>query len=155
MSGWLDGTRPTDALEAKHRRLPGKNNTELAKKAEALYAKYGLPLMLQFEIADAISSQTPVEFPSSRRDQGTFGVAEEFISYAGTHSINVDTVILVAHRHHHERCRLVLERLGVKGLPDHDPYEGYDEEEAQPRVMSPEEYIVNDFASMAGMLGPK
>ncbi len=102
-----------------------------------------------------ISPQTAVDYPSSRQDQGTFGVAEEFIRYARGNNINTGTVIILAHRHHHERCRLVLERLGVNGLRYGDPYEGYDEEEAQPRVMSPEEYIVNDFSSMAGMLGPR
>jgi len=155
MEKWLAGTRPTDALEVQHRRRPGKNNEELAKRAVAIHSRLGLPLLLQFEIADAVNPPTPVVYASSRKDQGTFGVAEEFMSYAKTNNINTDTVIILAHRHHYERCRLVLERLGVKGLQDNDPYGGYDDEEAQPRVMSPEEYIVNDFASMAGMLEPK
>lgn len=154
MAGWLAGTRPTDALEVRLRRRPGKNNEELARRAKAIHSRLGLPLLLQFEIADAVSP-TPVVCSSSRKDQGTFPVGEEFMSYAKTNNIKTDTVIILAHRHHYERCRLVLQRLGVKGLPNDDPYEEYDEEEAQPRVMSPEECIVNDLASMADMLGPK
>ena len=155
MSRWLDGTRPTDALEAEHRRLPGRNNEDLAKRAASINAQLKLPLLLQFEIADALSPSTPVAFASSRKDQGTFSVAAEFINHSRANGIDAKTVIIVAHRHHYERCRLVLERLGSNGLQEDDPYDGYDKDEAQPRVMSPEEYIVNDFASMAGMLGHK
>ena len=49
----------------------------------------------------------------------------------------------------------MLKRMGVQSVPIPDPYEGYDEYEAQPRVMSAEEYIVNDFSSMAGMLAAR
>src|SRR5205814_2023160 len=52
MDQWLDGTRPTDELEARVRRRPGKNNTALAEIAEAIHAERNLPLYLQFEIAD-------------------------------------------------------------------------------------------------------
>jgi hypothetical protein len=38
-------------------------------------------------------------------------------------------------------------------LPIDDPYSEYDEFEAQPRVMSPEEFIVNDFVSVAALRG--
>jgi hypothetical protein len=56
--------------------------------------------------------------------------------------------VLLAHQHHYERCRIVLAHRGIKGLPAGEPYFDYDDFEAQPRVMSPEEFIVNDFVSM-------
>lgn len=151
MDEWWAGTRPTDELEARLRRRPGKNNTALAEIAEAIHAKRNLPLYLQFEIADALT-KTSVEFSSSRKDQGTFAVAAEFLDHAKKKALNTDYVLLLAHRHHYERCRIVLQRMGVQTAPIPNPYDGYDEDEAQPRVMSADEYIVNDFASMAGML---
>jgi len=155
MSRWLDGTRPTDALEVDRHRLPGRNNQEFARRAASLHAQHDLPLLLQFEIADALGGSAPVAFASSRKEQGTIAVTAEFIDFAQANRIDAKTVIVVAHRHHYERCRLILQRFGINGLQESDPYEGYDKDEAQPRVMSPEECIVNDFASMAGMLGPK
>lgn len=56
------------------------------------------------------------------------------------------------YHHHYERCRLILQsRFNIDGIACPEQYAGYDPFEAQPRVMSPNEYIVNDFASMAGM----
>ena len=78
-------------------------------------------------------------------------MANEFIAHAVNAGKRITTVIVVAHRHHYERCRIVLERLKITGLPTPNQYSGYDPLEAQPRAMSPEEVIVNDFASMAGM----
>lgn len=154
MAEWVVGTRPTDELEVKLRRRPGKNNSALARIAETIYANDQLPLYLQFEIADALT-QAPLAFSSSRKDQGTFAVAAEFIAHAQKNKVSTRAVVLLAHRHHHERCRIILTRMGVHTVSIHDPYDGYDECEAQPRVMSAEEYIVNDFASMAGMLATK
>lgn len=151
MAEWLDGTRPMDELEARLRRRPGKNNTALAKIAEAIYVSRRLPLYLQFEIADAVTPGR-VAFSSSRKDQNTIAVATEFIEHAKKEKVSINSVLLLAHRHHYERCRIVLNRMGVQSVPIPNPYEGYDENEAQPRVMSAEENIINDFASMAGML---
>ena len=63
MERWLDGTRPTDPLEAQLRRLPGRNNEELARRAESIRSSLGLPLLLQFEIADAITQIPPDFYP--------------------------------------------------------------------------------------------
>jgi len=47
--------------------------------------------------------------------------------------------------------------MGILGVPllGSNLYDKYDDDEAQARVMSPEEYIVSDFALMAGMLVAK
>lgn len=153
MDEWLDGTRPTDELEARLRRRPGKNNEALAEIAEQINKELGLPLYLQFEIADAVTNKAAVKFSSSRKDQGTFAVAAEFVDHAEKNVFGKRSVMLLAHQHHYERCRIVLKRMGVQRVPIPKRYPNeYDEQEAQPRVMSAEEYIVNDFASMAGML---
>ena len=148
MADWVPGTHPTDSLAVKLRRRPGKNNSALADIVMGIHNHRPLPLYLQFEIADVLPTSIPVEFSSSRVDQGTASVAKEFLD----HATSIRTVLLLAHQHHYERCRIILERMGVKSEPIPDLYAGYDDREAQPRTMSPEEYIVNDFASMAGML---
>ena len=148
MKAWSKGVDPRDENEVRAHRLPGANNAVLAEQARKLQLEYGHALYLQFEIADAIGSSAKVKYQSSRKDQGTAQVTDEFIAHAKE---PIRTVVVVAHRHHFERCRIILEKKGITGLPPHDQYSGYDPLEAQPRVMSPEEFIVNDFASMAGM----
>ena len=155
MASWVDGTHPTDELEVRLRRRPGKNNTELAKIAESIQTTQGLPLYLQFEIADAVSSNIPIVCASDRKDLVTIEVAATFLDHARNTISSVDTVVLLAHQHHFERCRIILERMGVACVSPNQTYNQYDEYEAQPRVMSPEEYIVNDFFSMARMFSTK
>ncbi|MCJ8300870.1 MAG: hypothetical protein MJK13_18320, partial [Pseudomonadales bacterium] len=75
MASWVDGSHPTDELEVRLRRLPGKNNTELAKIAEAIQTTQGLPLYLQFEIADAVSINIPIVCASDKKDLWTIDVA--------------------------------------------------------------------------------
>jgi hypothetical protein len=58
---------------------------------------------------------------------------------------------VVAHRHHYDRCRLLIEKVHIGAIRSPDLYEGYDPFEAQPRAMTPEDNIINDFASMVGM----
>ena len=155
MDEWLDGTRPTDELEARLRRRPGKNNEALAKIAERINEDLKLPLYLQFEISDAVTNKDAVECISSRKDQGTLAVVKEFLNHAYNNEVSIRSVMLLAHQHHYERCRILLKRMGVQSVPipqQYPRYDKYDEYEAQPRVMSAEENIVNDFASMAGML---
>jgi len=149
MKAWSKGLPPTDENEVKANRLPGANNAVLAEQARRLHLEYGYELYLQFEIADAIGNGTNVAYASTRKDQGTAPVADEFIAHTKK---SIQTAVVVAHQHHFERCRLILEKKGITGLPTCDLYSGYDPFEAQPRVMSPEEFIVNDFASMAGMM---
>jgi hypothetical protein len=155
MTGWTEGKSPTEDSEVKKNRKPGENNIALAKMAEDLHGPNGSrPLYLQFEISEAIKAinkQVRVEFASSPKDQGTAAVADEFIAHALSTNAKVGTVVLLAHQHHYERCRIILEKKGIKGLPTDTPYPYYDELEAQPRVMSAKEFIVSDFVSMAAM----
>ena len=149
MKQWSNA--PTTDAEVKANRLPGANNAALAEQAQALHSKYNHPLYLQFEIADALPASTPKAFTSCRKDQGTKDVACEFVAHAASVGQKISTVVVVAHKFHYERCRIVLKRMKITGLPTQDQYSGFDPQEAQPRAMSPEEMIVNDFASMAGM----
>jgi diphthamide synthase subunit DPH2 len=149
MKAWSDD--PTSDSEVQTNRIPGMNNAAFAQQAHLLQSTYRKDLYLQFEIADALPTNTPVTYSSKRKDQGTKDVACEFIAHATNSGTRIKTVIVIAHRHHYERCRIVLEGLKITGLPTPDQYSNYDPLEAQPRAMSPEEVIVNDFASMAGM----
>jgi len=149
MKEWSNA--PTSDAEVSTNRIPGANNAVLAQQARMLHSQYNYDLFLQFEIADALPAGTPVTYSSKRKDQGTKDVACEFIAHATNSGKTITTVIVVAHRHHYERCRILLEKLNIAGLPTQDQYSNYDPLEAQPRAMSPEEVIVNDFASMAGM----
>jgi hypothetical protein len=152
MKQWSGEVAPTDDSEVAANRIPGANNQKLAKQARKLHTSYNLDLYLQFEIADAIGSCIPVECPSKRKDQNTRQVLEEFVNHAAEKGKKFHAAVVVAHRHHYDRCRLLLEKQGIRAIRPPHLYSGYDPLEAQPRVMSPEECIVNDFASMAGMV---
>lgn len=146
-------------------RRPGKNNTQLAKIAASLEQKYEKPLFAQFEIADApalsgvkmTACQATFEkstmYESTKEDMGTKEVISQFMAIAKSQKIKTNSVIVVAHGHHIERCiRLLIKYFGVTGLtPSAQPYYGYDPDECQPRAMSAEDYIVSDFISMAAM----
>jgi hypothetical protein len=149
MKKWSNA--PTIEAEVKANRLLGANNAVLALQAQLLHLEHKLDLFLQFEIARALSTDTVIAFTSSPKDQGTNDVAREFLAHAASIGKKISRVVVVAHRYHFERCRLVLQRMNIIGLPTRDQYSGFDLQESQPRAMSPEEMIVNDFASMAGM----
>lgn len=152
MEAWTDGRQPTEESEVVAHRRPGKNNEALAETAVWLQQQYNhLLLFLQFEISDAVAGRASVACTSSRKDRGTYAVAHEFISHAHAQNVSIQKVVLLAHQHHYERCRIILQQQGITCLPAGKPYSGYDDYEAQPRVMSPEEYIVSDFVSMAAM----
>lgn len=152
MKQWSDGVAPTEPSEVEQNRIPGANNAVLAEQCRQLHTTHGLDLYLQFEIADAIGTGASVKYASKRVDQGTGRVLGEFINHANSKGQEIETVVAIAHRHHFERCRLLIERQSIKVIHPSDLYSGYDPLEAQPRVMSPEEFIVNDFASMAAMV---
>jgi len=151
MKAWSKEHPPTDKIAVEADRAPGANNLILADHAMRLRRDHNLELYLQFEIADAGGKRADIEYASAPMDQGTFAVASEFISHAKRVGKQIRSVVLVAHRHHFERCRLILERKNITSLPTADRYSGYDPLECQPRVMSPEEYILSDFVSMAAM----
>lgn len=149
MKKWSNA--PTSEADVRTNRLPGANNAVLAQQAQLLNLEHKLDLYLQFEIAHALSADTAFAFASSPKDQGTKDVACEFLAHAVSIGKKISKVVVVAHRYHFERCRLVLQGMNITGLPIRDQYSGFDSQESQPRAMSPEEMIVNDFASMAGM----
>jgi hypothetical protein len=154
MKQWSNGVAPTDSREVAANRIPGANNAVLAEQARQLHMTHKLDLYLQFEIADAIEKGASVAFASKRIDQGTPAVLKEFMDHAANSGKSIRAAVVVAHRHHYDRCRLLLEKHRIRAMRPPDQYSGYDPLEAQPRVMTPEECIVNDFASMAGMAEP-
>ena len=84
-------------------------------------------------------------YTSQRKDQGTKPVLQEFMHYANHEQKSLKTVVIVAHRHHYDRCRLLLEERAalkkrtIRAIRPPGWYSDYDPLEAQPRVMSPEE----------------
>lgn len=132
-------------------RLPGRNNSELAKIAKSLTARYGKPLFAQFEIA-AVPELSMVERHETTKDDiGTKEVISQFMAKGELKA--KPKVIVVAHGHHIERCIRLLDRyFQVTGLPhDETPYYNYDDDECQPRAMSAEDFIISDFVSMAAL----
>ena len=152
--------------EVRKHRMPGANNEALAQKVYELKEKNNnLDLYLQFEVADVIKDNwptLPICYTGQRKDMGTKEVLQEFMHYALHERKKRDAVIIIAHRHHYERCRVLigkqadLEEIKIKVIqpPIADQYSGYDSKEAQPRAMSSEEFIVSDFISMAAMVEP-
>jgi hypothetical protein len=151
LNEWPIGVASADPGKAADLRLPGANNEALAKQALQLHLTHQLDLYLQFEIADAIRVATFDKYSSRRVDQGTAGVLNEFVCHAANIGKAIHAVVVVAHRHHYDRCQLLLEKQGIRVIRPPELYSDYDPLEAQPRVMTPEENIINDFASMAGM----
>jgi hypothetical protein len=140
--------------QAPQNRRSGQNNTELANIVASLLAKYRKPLFVQFEIAAAREFPDIQKFESTKEDLGTKEVLSQFMAIATSHLLQMNSVILVAHGHHIERCIRLLDKYfpKVKGLRSAEAqYFEYDPKECQPRAMGPEEYIVSDFVSMAAM----
>ena len=103
-------------------------------------------------VYNRIFSKVVENIKSKEKDQGTKDVAAEFHDEIKRTQANIQTVVIVAHRHHVERCRLILENdFNLKGLPYKGGYDKYDPSEAQPRVINSSHCIVSDFVSMAAM----
>ena len=135
-------------------RRPGQNNTKLAEIVASLLEKNRIPLFVQFEIAGAREFPGIRKFESTKEDLGTKDVISQFVAMAKSHQLKLESVVVVAHGHHIERCIRLLEKYfpRSKGLrPASAQYFAYDPYECQPRAMGPEEYIVSDFVSMAAM----
>ena len=145
--GYRVKSRPAPGQEV---RLPGLNNRALAVISAQLKSILGVPLFAQFEISDALDDYTDVvaDFSSPAEDLGTTGVIKSFVSRVEGKSVG--KVVVVAHQHHLARCALVLlNDFNIESVPAVETYCGYDPREAQPHVVSPEEYIVHDFVVMA------
>ncbi|MEJ2720877.1 MAG: hypothetical protein P8181_07010 [bacterium] len=134
-------------------RLPGPNNRELAAIAARLKISMNIPVCAQFEIADAhddyMNISADVAAPCA--DLGTIAVARVFADALAADG-PPRKVVVVAHGHHSARCLLVVQNdlgVGIEAVPSTETYVGYDPREAQARVVSPDEFIVNDFVSMA------
>lgn len=133
--------------------MPGSNNRALAAIAARLKLCLGsTPLYAQFEIADALDDYTDIhaDCSSPADDLGTGAVVDSFKQQAAEAFQELKRVIVVAHQHHVARCvLLLLNDFDIEGVPALEAYAGYDPGEAQPRVVSPEEFILSDFVSMA------
>jgi hypothetical protein len=111
-----------------------------------------LPVCAQFEIADALADYAggiKADFSTPAEDIGTGGVIKRFLAYVP----QAKNIVVVAHRHHIDRCHILLrEDFGLESISAPNEYDGYDKEEAQPRVKSPSTFIVSDFVSLAARI---
>lgn len=134
-------------------RLPGENNRALARISRRLKLLLSVPLFAQFEISDALDDMTEVhaDYSTPAEDIGTKKVINHFLEDIDRkEQAKPKKVIVVAHQHHVARCVLILRSdFRIIGIPSVEEYNQYDPREAQPRVRSPEEFIVSDFVSMA------
>lgn len=141
---------PAQDVEA---RLPGNNNRALAMISTRLKLSLAIPLYSQFEVSDAIDDTTEAraDYSTPAEDIGTPKVINHFLNAIGKKGqTKPKKVIVVAHKHHVARCVLILRSdFDIVGIPSVEEYDQYDPREAQPRVKSPEEFIVSDFVSMA------
>ncbi len=147
--GYRRKTRPAPGEES---RLPGPNNRALAEICSWLKSsRPGLKLCAQFEIADALADYTSVQadVSTAAEDIGTGGVIKRFLADVP----QAKSIIIVAHRHHIDRCHILLrEDFGLESTSSPREYDGYDTEEAQPRVRSPSAFIISDFVSLAARI---
>jgi hypothetical protein len=137
----------------EEQRLPGVNNRALATIAARLKLRLGsIPLYAQFEIADALDDYMDIraDYSSPAEDLGTGAVVASFKEQAGEAFQQLKRVVVVAHQHHVARCvLLLLNDFDIEAVPAVETYSEYDPGEAQPRVISAEEFILSDFVSMA------
>jgi hypothetical protein len=138
-------------------RLPGRNNRRLGEIAVKLKQEFDVPLYAQFEIADAIEDSEDdkclhPDYRSPIADIGTKEVIDCFVDHRKVEKRHeFKKVIAVAHRHHVNRCIIILKEdfdIESSWCNKPRPYGEYDPREGQPRASSPEENIVSDFVSM-------
>jgi hypothetical protein len=152
-------------------RQPGKNNTAIAaqlERCQRIFPDAWVAAQYEIDLAlgrTAYSDQTPEasiappDLISPPRDWTTTEVLSYFIDnvprriFAGGRSI-----IVVSHLHHFGRCAFMLSRAGFEPLiapKETLSYQGYDEQEAQPRFRSAWEYLLNDFLSLCKASGQR
>lgn len=136
-------------------RQPGLNNEALAEIAIRLQERLNKPMCVQFECLRAMpaSPTGAARYSATEEDMSTATAIRQFLARTKLCGLQKPSkVAVVAHGHHIDRCLLLLKMdFEIDGVPCPDQYVGYDALECQPRVMSPEEYIVADFISMAAL----
>ncbi len=97
---------------------PGKSNKELARIAKRVHEKYGVPLVLQWEIADCINDVSKA---------GVVRKHQEKNKYLDTYEVIVQSkdicersgwrkAIILAHPQHCWRCVMTAKKLGLDTL---------------------------------------
>lgn len=136
-------------------REPGPNNRALEKIAAGLQERLQprVPVFAQFEIYRGNPDPPRDWCSAAEEDMSTVAAIKQFLVRAKQNGISAPTgVAVVAHRHQTERCIRVLRLdFGIGAAPPAERYDSYDPFGCQPRVMSPEEYVVSDFVSMAAL----
>lgn len=136
-------------------REPGPNNVALQEYAALLQGRCSprVPVFAQTLIYRVNPDPPGDWYSAAEEDMNTVTAIKQFLVRANQHGIPTPAkVACVAHRHQMERCIRVLDSdFGIHAVPAPEQYDAYDPLECQPRVMSPEEYIVSDFVSMAAL----
>lgn len=118
----LEGLKNADAIFAfsfgqGENKTPGSINQALAHSAKNLHQKTKLPILAQWEIADALKKLKSKVVYSAYPQNGfmnTKEVADQFSVYSK--KLKVKTVIVIAHPDHQYRCGEILKKLGFRVL---------------------------------------
>jgi hypothetical protein len=145
-------------------RQPGPNNLAVAKQLQYCHRIFpNAWIAVQHEIALALTQtresddldpldELVPDVTSPARDWTTTEVLSHFVErLRNTALAGNRNIITASHRHHFGRCSLHLSRNGFESIVppiEATAYDGYDEQEAQPRFRSAWDYLLNDFLAL-------
>lgn len=145
-------------------RQPGPNNLAVARQLEHCHRIFpNAWIAVQHEIALALAQTREVDdleplyelvpdVVSPARDWTTTEVLSHFLDrLRNTALAGNRNIIIASHRHHFGRCSFLLSRGGFESIVppiEATAYDGYDEQEAQPRFRSAWDYLLNDFLAL-------
>lgn len=127
----------------------GDSNKALAKIAKRLHKKYGLPLILQWEIADCLHKLSKAGIIREHRVKGKYLDTYEALSQA---KIICDRygwkkAVILAHPDHYWRCVMTAKRLGFVTVAVDTSRVPYDPLSIQKWTKTSLRFIPYDFAA--------
>lgn len=126
---------------------PGLSNRALAKVVASLYHGFGLPLVLQWEVADCIPELPKVGVIRKHRREGeyldTYEVLAQSAEICKAHGWQ--RAILVSHPDHCWRVKKTAERLGFKVTVPDTSLVPYDPESCQPWTRTRAKFLLREL----------
>jgi len=136
-------------------RQPGPNNLAIARQLQDCHRIFpDAWVAVQHEIAlalDPLDELVP-DLISPACDWTTAEVLTHFLDHLRNTALSGNrNIILASHLHHFGRCAFLLSLDGFESIVppvEAKAYDGYDEQEAQPRFRSAWDYLLNDFLAL-------
>ncbi len=93
---------------------PGASNEALAHIAAYIHAKYGIPLIAQWEIAHCITNTSDIHVIRNHRTEGKYLDTYEVLAQAQDICLQNgwSKIIILAHPHHYWRCVMTAKKMG-------------------------------------------